>query len=108
MYFDQVTRQKKGKTIQQAAQYQKFPQGMGRHGTQHGYVQMDIELHPMYDLKKNLEVFDASKGKSQAQSGWKIFPSSSRTTSASLLRERGRFCKRRLSPTNFSRSQPAM
>jgi len=29
-------------------------------------VKMDIELHPMLDLKQNLAIFDASKGKSQA------------------------------------------
>jgi sulfonate transport system substrate-binding protein len=66
MYTDQVTRQKK-ETVQQAAQYQKFLKEWAGMELSLDMCKMDIELHPMYDLKKNLEVFDASKGKSQAQ-----------------------------------------
>jgi len=65
MYFDQVDRQKK-ELHAQAAQYQKFLKDWAGIELNKEMIDMDIDLHPMYDLKRNLEVFDASKGKSQA------------------------------------------
>ncbi len=65
MYFDQVTRQKK-ETVKQAAEYQKFLKDWAGVELTMDMVKMDIELHPMLDLKENLAIFDGSKGKSQA------------------------------------------
>ena len=65
MYFDQVDRQKK-ELHSQAEQYQTFLKDWAGIELNNEMCIMDIDLHPMYDLKKNLEVFDASNGKSQA------------------------------------------
>lgn len=65
MYYDQAARQKK-ETVKQAPEYKKFLKTWAGIELSDEMVKMDIELHPMYDLKKALEVFDASKGKSQA------------------------------------------
>jgi hypothetical protein len=59
MYFDQVTRQKK-ETVQQAAQYQKFLKEWAGVELSLDMCKMDIDLHPMYDLKKNLDSFGLS------------------------------------------------
>jgi NitT/TauT family transport system substrate-binding protein/sulfonate transport system substrate-binding protein len=64
-YYDQVTRQKK-ETVAQAPQYKKFLKDWCGIELADELVKMDIELHPMLDLKQNLAIFDASKGKSQA------------------------------------------
>ena len=65
MYFDQVSRQKK-ELHAQAKQYQTFLVDWAGIELNDEMVQMDIDLHPMYDLEKNLAVFDTSAGKSQA------------------------------------------
>ena len=65
LYFDQVDRQKK-ELHSQAKQYQTFLKDWAGIELSDEMINMDIDLHPMYDIKKNLEVFDASKGKSAA------------------------------------------
>jgi len=62
----QIDRQKK-ETVQQATQYQKFLKDWCGIDMNADMVKMDIELHPMYDLKQQLEIFDSSKGPSKAQ-----------------------------------------
>jgi len=66
MYMAQIDRQKK-ETVQQATQYQKFLKDWCGIDMNADMVKMDIELHPMYDLKQQLEIFDSSKGPSKAQ-----------------------------------------
>ncbi len=65
MYFQQVDRQKK-ELHAQAAQYQKFLTDWAGIELSKQMIDMDIDLHPMYDLKRNLDYFDSSKGKSKA------------------------------------------
>jgi len=64
-YFDQVDRQiKEGQA--QAKNYQRFLTDWAGIELTDEMIKMDIELHPMYTLKKNIEMFDGSKGPSQA------------------------------------------
>jgi len=65
LYFQMIDRQKK-ETVQQAPQYQKFLKEWAGMDMNMEFVKMDIDLHPMYDLKQNLEIFDSSKGPSPA------------------------------------------
>jgi sulfonate transport system substrate-binding protein len=65
LYFQMIDRQKK-ETVQQAPQYQKFLKEWAGMDMTMEFVKMDIDLHPMYDLKQNLEIFDGSKGPSSA------------------------------------------
>lgn len=64
MYFAQADRQNKARH-KDAKQYQKFLKDWGGIELDIEMCKMDIDLHPMYSLQKNLEVFDASKGKSK-------------------------------------------
>lgn len=65
MYFDQVDRQiREGKA--QAKKYKTFLTDWAGIELNDEMISMDIDLHPMYTLKKNLDMFDSSKGKSQA------------------------------------------
>lgn len=66
LYMQQIDRQKK-ETVAQAPQYQKFLKEWCGMDMTPDMVKMDIELHPMYDLKQQLEIFDSSKGPSKAQ-----------------------------------------
>ncbi|NWF53683.1 MAG: PhnD/SsuA/transferrin family substrate-binding protein [Syntrophaceae bacterium] len=65
LYFQMIDRQKK-ETVQQAPMYQKFLKDWAGMDMQMEFVKMDIDLHPMYDLKENLRIFDSSKGPSIA------------------------------------------
>jgi NitT/TauT family transport system substrate-binding protein/sulfonate transport system substrate-binding protein len=65
MYFKQVDRQKKEGQAQ-AKQYQRFLKDWAGIELADDMIKMDIDLHPMYDLERNLQVFDASGGKSKA------------------------------------------
>ena len=65
LYFQMIDRQKK-ETVQQAPQYQKFLKEWAGMDMTMEFVKMDIDLHPMYDLKQNLEIFGGSKGPSSA------------------------------------------
>jgi len=65
LYFQMIDRQKK-ETVAQAPMYQKFLKEWAGMDMSPEFVKMDIDLHPMYDLKKNLEIFDSSKGPSPA------------------------------------------
>ncbi len=66
LYLQMIDRQKK-ETVAQAAQYQKFLKDWAGMDMSMDMVKTDIELHPMQDLKQQLEIFDSSKGKSKAQ-----------------------------------------
>lgn len=65
LYFQMIDRQKQ-ETVKQAALYQKFLKEWAGMDMNMEFVKMDIDLHPMYDLKENLAIFDASKGPSSA------------------------------------------
>ncbi|HEX7371424.1 MAG TPA: PhnD/SsuA/transferrin family substrate-binding protein [Thermodesulfobacteriota bacterium] len=65
LYFQMIDRQKK-ETRQQAPMYQKFLKDWAGMDMNMEFVKMDIDLHPMYDLKENLRIFDSSKGPSMA------------------------------------------
>jgi len=64
-YFDQVDRQiKEGQA--QAKNYQRFLTDWAGIELNDEMIEMDIELHPMYTLQRNIEMFDVSQGPSQA------------------------------------------
>ncbi len=65
LYFQMIDRQKK-ETVKQAAMYQKFLKEWAGMDMNMEFVKMDIDLHPMYDMKENLAIFDGSKGSSSA------------------------------------------
>ncbi|MEW6262182.1 MAG: ABC transporter substrate-binding protein [Thermodesulfobacteriota bacterium] len=65
MYFAQVDRQIKEKQSQ-AKEYQRFLKEWAGIELNDQMISMDIDLHPMYTLERNLKVFDASGGPSQA------------------------------------------
>ncbi|MEW5723993.1 MAG: ABC transporter substrate-binding protein [Thermodesulfobacteriota bacterium] len=64
MYFDQVDRQIKEKQAQ-AKNYQRFLKEWAGIELGDQMISMDIDLHPMYTLERNLKVFDASASPSQ-------------------------------------------
>ena len=65
LYFQMIDRQKK-ETVKQAPTYQKFLKDWAGMDMNMELVKMDIDLHPMFDLKENLNIFDSSKGPSVA------------------------------------------
>jgi len=82
IYFQGIDRMKKEGT-KQAAQYQKFLKEWAAMDMTTENCVLDIEKHPVFDLKEQLAMFDNSKGQSQVE-GWMV-------GIANFFTEQGRF-----------------